>query len=480
MQASQQYFFTKNEVFNEIANLRWGSSLLILDETHFESILFLDALLQKSLPPAKMHIVSYHNIDATIETMKLDLEQYTSLQEISIAINRLREQIGPCGVLIHHYLPHILTREPEENVLRMLEFWTTKTAEKNLIEFYTLPQGTFPTMEKKASAFMTGEISIRFAEKPERHLHFIMKRACKPPYHLVAFPFITKEGRLLIKWGEEFTDRILVEETNEINKRVDYLKENSPSLKIVKGKTEPEGLKPYEYWLLTQILDKRVTDIHVLFPDKFEEILKTIARLNLRNIVAFETVKGPLPPPPAKDLKLKSKIALMLPFPISKRLLYRGHHYLAVDAYKALRKSVEYFGRYMPTRPELSDEVVELEKYFQEISARITSVERILKAGDDPRIKFDLKYVPKCVSLTINSAIKVKPKVVTKPNNVYEVIITDCALCSGMKGDKPLCGQLGYALTGMCGVCFKELFTCEEIRCMAMGDEACVFILKKM
>lgn len=479
MQASQQYFFTKNEVFNEIANLRWGSSLLILDETHFESLLFLDALLQKSLPPAKTHIVSYHDTGATLETMKLDLEQYTSLQEISIVINRLREQVGPWGVIIHHYLPHILTREPEETVLRMLEFWTTKTAEKNLIEFYTLPQGTFSTMEKKASAFMTGEISIRFGKtEKERQLSFAVKRACKPEYHLVEFPFMIKDSRLLIKWGEEFTDKLPVEPA-QIQQKIAYLKENIRSLKLRMTSIPSQGLTPHDYLILTQIDGMHLADVQVIFPDMFDSILKKVACWNLQGAICLEQLEEREFIPVKGHLSPLSKIGLLLPTGIAVRILHRKPRSVPTESYLALRKSVEILCKiFMPTQREPLEMLPSIEEFAQEVATRITAVERIKAAGEDPRVQFDIKSLPQIVSLTLQISLGVKPMVRVTPQGTYEVTVAACSLCKYVQSDHPICRMIAAMLIGACAIPFKRHFTCNEVKCKAMGAEACVFIIK--
>jgi len=479
MQASQQYFFTKNEVFNEIANLRWGSSLLILDETHFESILFLDALLQKSLPPAKMHIVSYHETGATLETMKLDLERYTSLQEISIIINRLREQIGSHGVIIHHYLPHVLTRESEESVLRMLEFWTTKTAEKNLIEFYTLPQGTFPNVEKKASAFMTGEISIKFAKTaPERQLSFILKRACKPEYHLVEFPFMTKNNQLLIKWGEEFTDTLPRDLEEQVEQKIAYLRENIQSLTLRMVSTPSQGLTPHDYLLLTQIDGMHLDDVQVMFPDKFDVILKKLARWNLQGVIYLEKVEKRGLVHVKDRFSLLTKIALSLPTSIAVPILYRKPRRVPTESYIALRRGIETIcDLFMPTQGG-AQVLPSVEEFAQEIATRITAIERIKAAGEDPRIKFDMKYLPTIVSLTLQISFGLKPVVRVKPQGAYEIRLAACSLCKGVKSDSPICHMITAMLIGACAVPFKRSFTCNEVQCKAMGDDACVFIVR--
>ncbi|MFH0848469.1 MAG: V4R domain-containing protein [archaeon] len=473
----EQCLLVKNEVFNEISNLAWGSSVLVLDETHFESILFLDALLRDALP-GKIRIVSPRIVESSLPTTKLNLEQSSSLNDISIAIAQIRDELRPHGVIVHHYLPHVLIRENENEVLKMLEFWAMRTAESGLIEFYTLPLGTFPTVERKAASMFSGELDVKFAEGVKNQLAFQIKKICKPEYHLADFLFTIKDDRLLIKWGDIFTDHISIEEATEIRNRMDYLRQNLDSIRLMGGEGSPGELSTYESWLLSQVQDKPLREIELLFPDVFEEVLETLARLNLRRMLRFEEGKKIQIPPAPEKLSFKSRLGLKLPSWFARRALYGKGRYITMDAFVALRDAIEIFTRY--SEPERAERIAELERYYQELSSRKTAVERIVKNQEDPRIKFDLKYFKTVVSLALQAGFHVSPRIYSRPGEVFEISIEDCPVCRDRKSARPFCDLISGVVRGVSGVCFKRRFSCEEIKCVATGDSACVFLAKAL
>jgi len=469
---------TKNEVFNEIANLRWGSSFLILDETHFESLLFLNALLKDAVPPKHVFVISFQNIDTPFEVRKLAIEEYTSLNDISIMINQLRDYIGSRGIIVHNYLPHILVREDEESTLRMLEFWGTKTVEKNLIEFYTLPQGTFPSLEKKLASLADGEINIKFLKKEERQFAFTVKKACKSEYHLREFPFIIDKERLLIKWGEEFTDKLPREIEETIRRKIVYLKSHMDSLKLSMGVIPAQGLAPQEYLLLTQLDGIRLDEAQEIFPDIFDYILEKIAKWNLQDILQVEEAERREPKPIKEHPSLRTRIALALPSRFAAHFLGGGMRKVPMDGYLQVKKTLEAICKlYMPTLKEPLEALPDMEEFSQELAARITALERIKNNREDPRMKFDESYLPKFILLTIEAGFGLKPKIRKVSAGIFEVAITDC-LCSSIHSDKPACRFIGGAVVGTCSVMLKRKLVCNEVRCKAMGESQCVFLLK--
>jgi predicted hydrocarbon binding protein len=472
---------TKNEVFNEIANLRWGGSFLVLDETHFESMLFLNALLKTAVPPNRVYVISFQNIDTPFEVRKLALEDYTSLNDVSIVINQLRDHIGSHGVIIHNYLPHILVREDEESALRMLEFWSAKTAEKDLIEFYTLAQGAFPNLEKKIASLTDGEITIKFAKKEERQFSFTIQKACKPEYHLMEFPFKMEQGELLIKWGEEFTNKLPREMEENIREKMAYLKQHLYNAKLVAGLNPISKLTPHDYILLTQIYNMRLDDIQTMFPDKFDEIIEKIAKWDLEGSVKIEEVEKRNPRTIQKE-GIATRIALALPDTVTIGLLHRQRvHSLPIEAYIGLKKSIEaIYTIYLPTRKEPLEALPKLEEFIQEIAARITALERTVIAGEPTSIKLDEKHVPKIISITLRSGFGLKSRILKRAPGVFEINLKDCFLCGGIKSDVPVCHLASASVAGVCSVLFKSKFVCNEIKCKAMEQPGCIFLLKKL
>lgn len=485
---------SSNEVFDYICDLRPGSIVLILDETRFESMLFLNSLFSTS--KSDVLILSTQQVESSFKLKKMELDKFADVNSLSHTIEELREKLTSCSVIVHDYLPHLLVQQNEALILQMVEFWLGRAEEKGTIEFITLPEGTFPSFEKKLQALAHGTVYIKL-NREDRTLSFSITKACKPEYHLKEFPFIIREGRLLVRWGQEYTDRLPREGVIELSNRVRYLKENLNSLKIVTGDVEPKGLDPYEYWFLSQAIGKRLMDIHFLFPDRFEQSMELLARLSLRNLVSFATAddkKLILMPsrqesitlehvqpdlPAKKSLSWKSKLALTVPLSISLLLLQKSGHYITSDTYYAYKKCVESYFTYTFGQEDFMKKLHDFESFFQEMTARSVSLERIIRNKEDPRIRFDVKYLPRCVALTVYAAFHRKPKVSEDGTGSYRIVISDCPVCAHQKSEEPMCKQVSATIIGMCAICFKEPFQCDEISCIAAGASSCIFQLRR-
>jgi len=195
-------FKTGHELFDSISNLRMGSLISVLDETYSESMDFLNALLS-NLSGTPVYVLSPQDVQTPFKVIKLDVTQ--SLNDINLAIAGIREKIRK-GVLIHRYLPHILGMGGDENaILRMLNYWSSKIANTELVEFFLLPQGTFVPFEKKLQAITDGVIVIKIDKKDEIYQPlFSILRGSKPIYHFIEFPCVIEKGQLLIKWGNKY------------------------------------------------------------------------------------------------------------------------------------------------------------------------------------------------------------------------------------------------------------------------------------
>jgi len=195
-------FKTGHELFDLISNLRTGSLVCVLDETYSESLDFLNALLL-NLKEMPVYVLAPYEVETPFPIIKIDITK--SLNEINLEIASIREKVNK-GVLIHRYLPYILLKENENAFLKMLNYWSSKIAETELVEFVLLPRGTFMPFEKKLQAITDGVIAIKVEKREEDYQPmFSILRGSKPVYHFIEFPCFIKEGQLLIKWGDKFT-----------------------------------------------------------------------------------------------------------------------------------------------------------------------------------------------------------------------------------------------------------------------------------
>ncbi|MFQ6137431.1 MAG: hypothetical protein ACE5PM_09675, partial [Candidatus Hydrothermarchaeales archaeon] len=374
-------FITGHGVFDEICNLDMGSSICILDETQTESVLFLNALLkkQKKLP---IYLNASYPIETSFNLNKIDITK--TLNDINLSTAEFREKIGR-GIIIHHYLPRILLRDSEDDILKMLEYWSGKIAGRDFVEFFTLPKDTFPSFEKKLQAITDGVIDITITKVGETYQQtFSLLRGSKPQYHLTEFPFKIEGGRLLIKWDEEYTDHIPREDEAEINRIKNYLMDNLHRLKIVR-RASSRRLKPYEYLYLSQIVDKRLDDIQTIFPERFDDVLESLARWKIKGLIALKEVEETDHKPIKKSLNLLTRTALSVPYLITSHLFSLRQSFrrkkirtIPYDGYLSMKNSAEALAKiFLPAEKRVLEKLPAIESFFFEMAGRETALEYV-------------------------------------------------------------------------------------------------------
>jgi len=482
---------TSNEVFDYIADFSTGSVILVLDETRFESTLFLNSLLSPS--KSDVFLISPWQLESPFKALKITPDNLVDLNTANHFVEEVRAKAGAGSVLVHEYLPHLLVRQNEDDVLRMVEFWIGRVTQFDTLELITLPEGTFPSFEKKLQALVHGTLRIKLRrDEKETSLSLSLANVCKPEYHLKEIPFRIQDGRLLVRWGDAFTDHLPKQSGVEVEERIRYLRSNLTNLRISAGEADTTRLDQYEYWLVSQLVGKRVADLQLLFPDRFEQMLRLLAKMSLSDYLRIqhstgdelqlnpsrdESIRITTPEsPPKPGLSLRSKLAMILPMRLSLWMLQRSGHYMTADTYYSYKKSVESFLAYVMGQEMLTEKLEDVEKLFQEITARHISLERILRNKEDPRIAFDLKYLPRCIVLTLYAGFHRTARV-KREGDRFRVTIRDCPVCAHQTRDKPTCGIIAATIVGMCGVCFKQEFSCHEVSCAAMGQPNCEFLV---
>ncbi|MBS7645758.1 MAG: 4-vinyl reductase [Candidatus Bathyarchaeia archaeon] len=466
---------TGNEVFDHVSALREGCSLLILDSTLFGALIFSNVLFRKADRPVV--ILSSEPLDSPLAVHRLDLGKLSDMTSLSVEVERVRKSMRERAIIIHAYLPQVLVREEEDRVLKMVQHWQERVQSSRILDVYLLPKGSFPYFEKKMEALAGGSLEIK---RDHRTPTFTLLGKCKPDYHLVDFPFIISGDRLLIKWGDEFTDILPKETPEEIKERRDYILGNIPSLRIRRSGVEPTRLTVADRWLFSQLSDMHLQDVAVLFPERLHEVAEKLALWSLRGYIRLEKEAAEKTPVLNERLTLKSRIGLAVPTTLALSLLTEAPRTIPIDVYHALRRSVAAFAREAPaSMVELDRSLEELERSFQDFAARVTAVKKLIRNKESPDLKFDLKYLPKLLSITLFYGYRLKPKFRRVNEDVYEMTVPDCFICQGIKSAHPVCHILEGTVTGACGVLLKEKFECREVQCKALGGEACTFRIER-
>ncbi|MGQ9759033.1 MAG: V4R domain-containing protein [Candidatus Methanomethylicaceae archaeon] len=467
-------FVFGHEVIDSIADIENGSIVSVLDENRYESILFLNALLSKN--PVKSTIITPRAVKSSLPQELIDMGRLTTATEVNLLISKVRENLNNEGVIIHNYLHHLLLQEDESQILRMIEFWIEKISKSNIVEFIILPKGTFQFFERKLNNLVSGYIEINLKSEAKNRYSFKFFRICKPEFHGEEFLFTLEANKLLVKWGDEFTETLPKETEEEIRKKVEFLKNNLFGIVIDKivGKT-PEGMSTFERWLFSQVSGMPLSHLYYIYPDKIEEFLRKIAVWNLRGLVSVK-LGYQKAPHQSTNLRLRNRIAMKIPTSVALIFLKKRGDTVPFEVYNMIRKASAF---YVSTRTasEETEELEEIEYHFQEYAARETAVRTLLENKESPLTKFPLSDLPKVVSLSLYYGYRMKPRVYQQESGKWIIEIDDCFVCKYIRSDKPACALLLGTIIGGCAVTFKEKFVAKEVACKAKGDNTCRFLL---
>ncbi|MBS7631967.1 hypothetical protein KEJ47_10495 [Candidatus Bathyarchaeota archaeon] len=468
-------FLFGHEIIDYVADIAKGTIVAVLDENRYESILFLNALLAKG--QTKTVIITPNEIKSPLPQEIVEFERITTATEVNLFVSKIRESMNNEGVIIHNYLHYLLLKEEESQVLRMIEFWIGKISKSGLVEFIVLSKGTFPAFEKKLNNLLSGYIEINRKHGMRNHYSLKLFRVCKPEFHGEEFVYTFDGNRLLVKWGDEFTEYLPKESEVEIKKKINFLKDNIFSIRIerIAGK-QPSSMSIFDRWLYAQITDMPLCYIYYLYPEKIDEFLRKIAIWNLRGLVSIKTVT-PKIPDKRLGLRLRNKIAMKIPTSLALIFLKKRRNTIPFEVYNMIRKASAF---YISTRSseEETEELDEVEQYFQEYAARETALRTLLENKESPLTRFDLKELPKVLSLSLYYGYRIKPRVYEQEKGKWIIDIADCFICKGVKSQRPSCELLIGTIIGGCAVTFKEKFIAKEIECKAKGDTSCKFLLE--
>ncbi|MCX8182189.1 MAG: hypothetical protein N3D12_03620 [Candidatus Methanomethyliaceae archaeon] len=468
-------FLFGHEIVDHVADIAKGTIVTILDENRYESILFLNSLLKKS--QTKAVIITPNEVKSSLPQEIVEFEKITTATEVNLFVSKIRESMNDEGVIIHNYLHYLLLKEDESQILKMIEFWIGKISKTGLVEFIILSKETYPSFEKKLNALLSGYIEINLKPGMRNQYSFKLFRICKPEFHGEEFVYTFDGNRLLIKWGDEFTESLPKESEEEIKKKIEFLKENIFGIKIDRAADKPlPSMSIFDRWLYAQISDMPLYHIYYLYPEKIDDFLRKIAVWNLRGLVSIKTGTAKIPEK-RMGLRLRNKIAMKIPTPVALFFLKKRKHTVPFEVYNMIRKASAF---YISTRSseEETEELEEVEQYFQEYAARESAIRTLLENKESPLTKFDLRDLPKVLSLSLYYGYRIKPRVYEEEKNKWIVDIEDCFICKNVKSQKSSCELLVGTIIGGCAVTFKEKFTAKEIECKAKGGNSCKFLLE--
>jgi hypothetical protein len=410
-----------------------------------------------------------------------------SVSDTSLTVNDLRSR-KKGEAIIHSYFPDFIIRHGPDVFLRLLESWHESITTYKTVEFYLLPKNSFQEVERKIMSIVDGVIEFKVTRSGKGFgLSFVPMRCCKTEYHLKEYPYKIEHGKVLIQWDGEFVDTLPNLSFQEISKRIDFYKKYLPYIRIVGGVEDPSKLSPDDYWLLSQIENNDLFTIKVLFPEIFEEVLKKIAKWNIRGFIKVIKEDNKIIDESkyniGKKTGITTKIGLNLPVNLSHFIFSAksGHiNSVPTDIYMAEKRAIfEFikmlFGDDTQMGTESINSMLNLEEKFHEVIGRITSAERIRKMGEDVNITLDIKFLPKIVHLLLRIGYNLNCDIKQISPTVYHLTVFECFHCTKIKSEIPICKAISGAIMGACSQAFKRKIYCKEIECKAIGHKECVF-----
>lgn len=423
-------------------------------------------------------IVEISSLKPSMEGLKGIVTEPGNLVNFSTEVNEFR-RTHRRWFAIHTYLPSLLIEHAHDDVLRLMGMWRKSIAENETLEFYLLPVGVFQEFEHKLGAIVDGVIQIGSYGETRRFTPI----RCTRFHDMRSFDYVIVNNRLLIKWGDEFLDRLPLS-TETLEKHIDYVLENLDYLTLDYGETPiGEETSVRDRLILSQIARLPLSTVLTIFYDRRKELLTRIAEWYIKGNITLVKSQPVAKPEVKSNLGLLTKLILRLPVNLSSKILSATGLLGKTVPVEGLlvRSKVDrsfvsvLFPRGLP--PSLID-LENIEQFLQNVASRLVTFQVIRKLGEDPRNRIDIAYVPKIVTLLLRVGYSAKATVRKVAEDSYEVSVRDCPICKEEKSSEPVCISLCGSLEGNVTMCFKRKATCVETRCRATGDAMCTFFLE--
>ncbi len=478
-------FTVGHRIFDNIVDINYGTSILMLDETFSEANKLLKMLLRGNANRTGsqfFEVVPHSSLDVGGNVIEIGDEPLTN---ISININKLRRRFNNLP-FIYTVLPDMIIKNQPDDILRLLMAWQKNIRENGTIEFYILPKDTFQDLERKILSIVDGAIEVRVDQANNRYRSYLKPiRCCKPEFHLKEFQYRVESGRILIQWKDRFTDELFSYDLEEISSRVEDYNRNLRFLKITRGEKSDSQLSVYDYWMVSQIQDKLLSEIKEIFPEKFDWILEKIASWQISDVIRVVKTTDLLSSTASQKIRVSkiTRIALNLPTWLTTmfiRFRTGRPRTTPLDAYLYNRKATLAFIKMLFSTLDLqeadyTDRLLEMQKRFNEMGARETAVKHTKLLGENASLKLDMVYFPKILDLTFNTTYRVKPLITKVSETEYLLKFRECFECNEVSYSKPICSAIEGIVEGICGAIFKIDAKCKEIECKALKDQACLF-----
>ncbi|MCL4355889.1 MAG: 4-vinyl reductase [Nitrososphaerota archaeon] len=478
---------TGHPVLDSILNVYEGTSILMLDETYSEARNVMQLIAEQYNSGLKFTEITDRASLANTEHVEVLTGE--SLADKVVRVNAIRRKHRD-EVIIHSYLPSLLISQSQENVLKYVDSWKNAAKEFGTVEVYLMPSNSFKDAERKMIAILDCRIEFSVSRKEERMVkNFVVSGCCRPEFNLREFEYLVEDGRLLIKWDGQLTDRPSIVSEDLVETRFVELKEKPATFILRKGfNASRGGISVVDYALVSQLEGRSLEEAVQLYPEKAKELLQQFARWEQAGVVEFDRDYA-RNNKPVEDMEPDGYsplnfFRLLLPDRIVAWSYQLGTQSVPLQYFAANRDAfaividmlMERSG--IKNKQEYLKSMYEVEKSVFEMSARKAALAEVPRHHESTAAAAAKKYIPKVVRVALLSAFILRSNVKRITGSEYHVVVEDCYLCKDHESKDPMCASISGALEGISGTVFKLKATCEEVRCRATGDSDCEFRLK--
>ncbi|MEM0348798.1 MAG: hypothetical protein QXD24_01250 [Candidatus Caldarchaeum sp.] len=435
-----ELFKTGNKEFDEIVKFNAGAAVLVLDESFAEGRNFIQTLFQSS---PIIEIISPRGSSQSRNVLQVEVD---NLQSLSIQVNTVRKTHQPM-ILLHLYLPDILVKHGEENVLRMINFWLDEIRRNGHLEFFIIPKHTFTDFERRLLSIVDGAIELNVEKKPAGYeTTFTPIRLSDERYNLKPVSYVITDGKLLIRPEVQTPESAMA--------RIRQLLVSGEGVKVVftgkyAGKTSIN-----HYFLLREVSGWSLSWVADAFWDEVDDVLKSLGILYDLGVVKFVAI------------------------PVDKSFLHEkvGNYgqKLAVVFTAGFEELAETVIDYLNLTYDMNKDM-KLDNtlgYLRQLYARLTAY----AYANIESISFEA-----LLEKILRRHLGLKADVKKKSSTMYVMEVKSCPVCCELDAfENPghCMETFSHVLKGAAKAVFRTGVEVSELECSSKGGKKCVFVIK--
>ncbi|GBC72439.1 hypothetical protein HRbin03_00268 [archaeon HR03] len=433
-----EQFKTGNKEFDEIVKFTGGAAVLVLDESFAEGRNFIQTLFAKK---PIMEIISPRGSSESRNVLHVEVD---NLQSLSIQVNTVRKTHQPM-ILLHLYLPDILVKHGEENVLRMINFWLDEIRRNGHLEFFIIPKHTFIDFERKLLSIVDGALELSVEKKQSGYETFFTPiRLSDDRHNLKPVSYVIEDGKLLVRPQMQTPESALA--------RVRQLIMSGEEVKVVLTGKQAGKISLSHYFLLREVSGWSLGWIAEAFWDELDDVLKSLGILYDSGVIKFVTI-------PVERSFLAEKVG-------------NYGQKLAVVFTAGFEELAETVTGYLNHDKDKDLKLGYTLSYLRQLYARLYAYAR----ASIESTSFDT-----LLAKMLREQLGLKADVKKKSSKIFVVEVKSCPVCGELDTiEDPQHCQEAFSpmLSGAARAVLKTGVEVSELECSGKGGKKCVFVVK--